>query len=244
MGKRLIQQARGKGGPTYRAPSHRYRGKISHPKLDKTIEITEGTIKGIVHCPGHSAPLMVIEYQNGESVLAAAPETVHVGQKVEHGSNVNLKPGAIKFLKDIPEGTAIFNIEKNPGDGGKFVRSSGTFAKVLTSQNDKIIIQLPSKKKKEFNPECRAMVGTVAGGGRKELPLFKAGKMYHKKRAKNMLYPNVSGASMNAVDHPLGGARSSRKGRPTIVPKNAPPGRKVGMLKPRRTGRNRGARKR
>lgn len=243
MGKRLIQQARGKGGPTYRSPSHRFRGKISHPKLLKTSETSQGTIKGIVHCPGHSAPLMVIEYQNGESVLAAAPESVHVGQKVEYGANVTLSPGAILSLKDIPEGTAIFNIERSPGDGGKFVRSSGTCAKILTTRNNKVVVQLPSKQKKEFDPDCRAMIGTVAGGGRKELPIVKAGKMYHKKRARNRLYPSVSGASMNAVDHPLGGARSSRKGRPTIAPRNAPPGRKVGMLKPSRSGRGRGVRR-
>lgn len=241
MGKRLIQQARGKGSPTYRSPSHNFRGKISHPKVSK--ENLTGKIKGLIHCPGHTAPLMVVEYSTGESVLAVAPEKVHVGEKVEYGSGVELKAGAISQLKEIPEGMAIFNIEKDPGDGGKFVRSSGTFAKVVNVQKNKVVVQLPSKKKKEFNPECRAMIGTIAGGGRKELPILKAGKKYHMSRARNKLYPSVSGASMNAVDHPLGGARSSRKGRPTIVPRNAPPGRKVGMLKPRRTGRGRGVRK-
>lgn len=241
MGKNLIQQARGKGGPTYRAPTHKYRGKISHPKLSK--ENLQGEIKGITHCPGHSAPLIVIEYSTGESIIAAAPEQVHVGQKVEYGHNIEISPGGISELRSLPEGTAIFNIEKSPGDGGKFVRSSGNYAKIVNKQSDKVVVLLPSKKKKDFNPSCRAMIGTIAGGGRPELPIQKAGKMYHKARARNKLYPSVSGASMNAVDHPLGGARSSRKGRPTIAPKNAPPGRKVGMLKPKRTGRGRGVRK-
>jgi len=56
-------------------------------------------------------------------------------------------------------------------------------------------------------------------------------------RAKNKYYPIVSGVAMNAVCHPFGGSRSLRKGRPTIAPKNAPPGRMVGMIRPRRTGR-------
>ena len=57
-------------------------------------------------------------------------------------------------------------------------------------------------------------------------------------KIKGKYWPIVSGASMNAVDHPFGNKRSSRKGRSTIAPKNAPPGRKVGMIKPRQTGRN------
>ncbi|MCX8147621.1 MAG: 50S ribosomal protein L2, partial [Candidatus Woesearchaeota archaeon] len=45
--------------------------------------------------------------------------------------------------------------------------------------------------------------------------------------------------SMNAVDHPHGTSRSSKKGRPTIAPRNAPPGAKVGKIRPRRTGMKR-----
>ena len=56
-------------------------------------------------------------------------------------------------------------------------------------------------------------------------------------RAKNKLYPKVCGVSMNAVDHPFGGSSSHHKGKPTQSSRNAPPGRKVGKIAPRRTGR-------
>jgi len=56
-------------------------------------------------------------------------------------------------------------------------------------------------------------------------------------RARNKLYPTVSGVSMNAVSHPFGGTSSHLKGRPTQAPRNAPPGRKVGKIAPKRTGR-------
>ena len=101
----------------------------------------------------------------------------------------------------------------------------------------KIIIKLPSRKEKAFHPDCKAAIGIIAGGGRTEKPFLKAGTMYHKMRAKNKLYPSVSGTSMNAVDHPFGGTTSSHKGKPTVAPKHAPPGRKVGKLRPRRTGK-------
>ena len=77
----------------------------------------------------------------------------------------------------------------------------------------------------------------TAGSGRLEKPFMKAGRKYHKMKAKNKLWPKVSGIAMNAVDHPYGTSRSSKKGHPTIAKRNAPPGAKVGKLRPRRTGK-------
>jgi len=140
-------------------------------------------------------------------------------------------------LKNVPEGALIFNIESQPGDGGKFVRSSGSFAKVLTKTSKFVIVQFPSKKQKKFNPNCRVCIGNIAGGGRVEKPILKAGIKYFKMKAKNKLWPKVSGGAQNAVDHPFGNARSSRKSKARPAPRNAPPGRKVGMIAARRTGK-------
>lgn len=236
MGKNLIQQARGKGSPRYRAPSFRYRGKAKHKShSEKTMS---GKIVDLVHCPGHSAPLAQIEFEDGELVLMLAPEGIKVGEKVTAGSDSHVLKGNTTSLSKIPEGTQIFNIESIPGDGGKFVRSSGTFAKVLSQSEDKVLILLPSKKKKYFNPKCRATIGVVSSGGRPEKPILKAGKRYHMMKARNKLYPKVSGNAQNAVDHPFGNARSQRKSKAKPVGKHAPPGRKVGMLHPKHTGRN------
>ena len=124
-----------------------------------------------------------------------------------------------------------------PGDGGKFIRSAGTFGKVVSKIDNKVTISLPSKKEKLFSADCRANIGVVAGGGKLEKPLLKAGNAYYKHKASNKLWPKVSGTSMNAVDHPFGGSSSAHKGKPTVAPKNAPPGRKVGKVRPRRTGK-------
>ena len=234
MGKRLIQQARGKGGPTYRAPSFRYKGEAKHYRTSSNL--LEGEIVDLIHCPGHSSPLAKISYA-GDAVFMIASEGMKVGDIVFSGEHAENDTGNTLPLGNIPEGTAVYNIESVPGDGGKFVRSSGTFAKIVTKTSEGVIVQLPSKKRKEFNVKCRASIGMVAGGGRTDKPLLKAGTKFYKMRQKNKLWPKVSGASMNAVDHPFGGGRSSRKGRPTIAPRNAPPGRKVGMIRPRRTGR-------
>lgn len=231
MGKNLIQQARGKGGPTYRAPSFKYKGTA---KFNKSS--AEGEIIDIVTCRGHSAPLFKIRYKDNDTGYVIACEGKKVGDKISFEKNDEKNLSYLE-LKEIPEGVYIYNIEAVPNDGGKFVRAGGTFAKLVSKSQTKIIVQLPSKKQKVFNPNCRAAIGVVAGGGRVEKPILKAGNMFYKMKAKNKLWPIVSGGSQNAVDHPFGNKRSSRKSKATPVSKNAPPGRKVGMIGAKRTGR-------
>ncbi|MBI5390758.1 50S ribosomal protein L2 [Candidatus Woesearchaeota archaeon] len=235
MGKNLIQQARGKGGPRYRSPSFRFKGKAKYGKFqpDRMLSLM---VKDIVHCPGHYAPLLAVEYEDGTQGYVIAPDGMRSGEKLSMGADATMSAGNILPLKAIPEGTAVYNIESNPGDGGKFVRCPGTFAKIKARFDDKVVIELPSKKEKDFHPECRASIGEVAGFGRKDKPFFKAGNMFYRKRARNKLWPKVCGVSMNAVDHPFGGKSSHVKGRPTQAPRSAPPGRKVGKIAPKRTG--------
>lgn len=234
MGKNLIQQARGKGSPTYRAPSFKYKAKVSYSQKD-----SEGKIVDIVKSSGHSSPLLHVKYDNGEETYVVAAEGLKLGDKITTGANAAIGNGNTLKLKDLPVGASIFNIELRPGDGGKLVRSGGCSAKILSKKEKEIIVMLPSKKEKSFHPDCRATIGVIAGAGRKEKPFLKAGRRYHYMRARNKLYPRVKGQSMNAVDHPHGTSRSSKKGQPTIADKNAPPGAKVGKIRPRRTGMKR-----
>jgi large subunit ribosomal protein L2 len=236
MGKNLIQQARGKGSPRYRAPSFRYKGSAKHKSYEEAT--VSGKIIDFIHCQGHSCPLAQIEFDDGDFVLMIAPEGLKVGETVTIGKTGSINQGNTVELSQIPEGTQIFNIESVPGDGGKFVRSSGTFARVLSQTQGMINVMLPSKKKKAFNPKCRATIGVVAGGGRTDKPIAKAGKKHFMMKARNKLYPIVSGNAQNAVDHPFGNSRSLRKAKAKPAPHNAPPGRKVGMIRPRHTGRN------
>ena len=232
MGKRIIQQRRGRGTLTYRSPGHRFLAKVKHPS-------ETGIVVDIVNCPGHNSPLVQVKYASGEKVYFIAPHGIKVGDEIKVGETEEIEAGNIVQWRNIPGGAAVYNIESQPGDGGKFVRSSGTFAKLVTKTTNSITIKLPSKKEKNFHPDCRAAIGIVSGAGRLEKPFLKAGTMFHKMKARNKLYPSVSGTSMNAVDHPFGGTNSSHKGKPTIAPRWAPPGKKVGKVRPRRTGKKR-----
>jgi len=230
MGKNLIQQRRGKGSGRFRAPHFRYKGEI------KMLKKSEYTIKNLIRCPGHSAPLIEAEYDDKTTSLLVAPEGVAIGEKFSI-DNGEIKRGNILTLKNIPEGTSVFSIENRPGDGGKFVRGSGGSAKIVAKTQTTVTILLPSKKQKVFHPECLAMIGVAAGGGRVEKPLLKAGKKHHIMKSRNVYYPVVSGSAMNAVAHPFGNKRSSRKSKAKPTGRNAPPGRKVGMIAAKRTGR-------
>lgn len=236
MGKNLIQQARGRGGPRYRAPSFRYEGEAKYRTVSQ--ETLTATIVDFVKCQGHLAPLVKLRYTDGTECLMQAAEGLKVGDSVTMGSQGDAtQPGNTFLLKDIPEGTSVFNIESQPGDGGKFCRTTGTFARIVGRVVDGIAVVLPSRTQRIFNENCRATIGVVAGAGRTEKPFLKAGNMHFHMKARNKRYPSIRAAAQNAVDHPYGNKRTSRKAKNKPVGKDAPPGRKVGTLWSRRTGR-------
>ena len=232
MGKNIKSQKRGRGTTTFTRPSFNFEAQTRIGANGSAV-VTE-----LVHCRGHSAPLAKLKHEDGSVTHIIAPAGICAGQQIQIGSG-DVVTGNILKLGDLPEGTSIFNIESVPGDGGKFVKSSGLTAKIVGKHAGKVTILLPSKKNRDFNPDCRAVVGIIAGGGRPEKPFYKAGKKFHRMKAKNIYWPEVCGQSMNAVDHPLGGRSSHHKGKPGIAPHNAPPGRKVGSIRPRRTGKKR-----
>jgi large subunit ribosomal protein L2 len=233
MGKRLISQRRGRGTSTYRSPGHRFVTKASYPYSEKSFK---AKVQDLINDPARSAPLMVLNHSGGSFCLPA-PLTVKVGDIITFGTEKNLQEGDVACLKDVPVGTLISNVELKPFDGGKICRASGSFARVVEmTDDDKVVIRLPSKKRKELNSLCRVTIGVIAGGGRPEKPFVKAGNKFYAKKARNKLYPRTSAVSMNAVDHPFGSGRGSHIGKPTTPPRFAPPGRKVGQIRAKRTG--------
>ncbi len=236
MGKRLIQQARGRGGPPYKAPSHNFVSDARYMPLD---EFKKGGIMQIIDFvsdPVRSAPLALLLTEDFRERYMIAPAGASVTDIIEFGENAPVENGNILPVEKITEGTPVYNIELVPGDGGKLVRASGLAAYVISQdyERKKTIIRLPSKAKAEIDFGCRATVGVIAGGGRVEKPFIKAGNKYKDQRSRGKLYPRTSATAMNAVDHPFGGRTNI--GRSSSSKKNAPPGAKVGKIAPRRTG--------
>ncbi len=233
MGKRIISRARGKGGPRYRAPSHRYAGRVSYPQIKGTAQ---AKVVEIIHDPGRDAPLAKIQFPDKRKKLTIAIEGVKEGDMITVLSEQEKRAavGSIAPLGALPEGTAVCSIEASPQSGPKYCRSPGTYATVV-SKGDKIILRMPSGAFKEFDPRCFASVGVPAGAGRRDKPFVKAGQVYYAAQARNRLWPRSSGSKMSPVDHPFGG--KTKPGWPKTVSRHAPPGQKVGSLAARRTGK-------
>ena len=234
MGKKLIQQRRGRVKGRYNVPTHRNRGKIKYNK--KNVKGT-GIVEDILHDPGRTAPITKVKLDN-KKILLLAPEGIRIGDSIKYSNNnSDIKIGNIIPIGNINEGLPIHNIEISPGDGGKLVRASGNYATVVSHHSNKTVIRLPSGQFKTLNSKCRATIGILAGGGRKDKPFLKAGKKYHASRTRGKQYPIVRGVAMNPVDHPHGGGGHQHVGKPYTVKRGASPGRKVGSIAAKRTGR-------
>ena len=237
MGKRTLVRRRGRGGKQFQSIKT---GKIVPAKYPKLLSSEQkiGSIVDIVHERGRDAPLAKIQFDKVFSYLPA-PDGMTVGEKIQIGDNVDFKPKNILALEAIPDGTLICNLERNIGDGGKLVKSAGSSALVFSHTAQGVSVKLPSGKFATLNPRCKAMIGVVSGAGRKEKPFLKAGNKAKYMTAHGKLYPTVRGIAQAAVYHPHGGGRHQHVGRQSSVGRTTPPGRKVGNISPRKTGRGR-----
>jgi large subunit ribosomal protein L2 len=230
MGKRIISQARGKGSLTYRVRKRAFQHKIGYP----TAQEGEAEILKIFHSAGHTAPLMKLKV-NEEVFFNPAFNAAFEGQKINLGKEGG--QGSILPIEEISPGTKIYNVERNPGDGGKMIRTAGSSATVFKKYpHNKVSVAMSNKKEVKISGSCRATIGQIAGSGRKLKPLIKAGKKYYKMKARSKLWPRTSAVKMNAVDHPFGSGRGKRI-KSKIAKRNAPSGRRVGHLRPTRTGK-------
>jgi len=202
-----------------------------------------GLVKRIIHDPGRGAPLAEVVYHDPyrfklNKYLLTAVEGMHTGQFVYNGTKAQLAVGNILPLGKMPEGTVISMVEDKALDRGRIARASGTSCMVVGHSEDgkKTRIRLPSGSRKTVPAACRAIVGIVAGGGRMDKPVLKAGNNFHKYRVKRNSWPRVRGSAMNPVEHPFGGGNHQHVGHPTTTARCAPPGKKVGLIAARRTG--------
>ena len=213
MGKTIIQQARGHGSKTYRVRRQAYKYKLKYSNY-----IGEAKVAKLLNSGGHSAPLAKINYENGAFFIPAFKGMIE-GQTIKIGTK-EIKFGNIVQLKDVPVKTKVYCVS------AVMNRKIGEVPFIL----------MPSKEEKAFNPNCRAVIGEIAGHGRQEKPFVKAGRKYHLMKTKNKLWPRTSAVKMNAIDHPFGSGRGKNP-KSKVAKRNAPPGRKVGLIRPERTGR-------
>mmetsp|Transcript_6845 Transcript_6845/g.13444 ORF Transcript_6845/g.13444 Transcript_6845/m.13444 type:complete len:258 (-) Transcript_6845:303-1076(-) len=248
MGRVIRSQRKGRGSIFRSHTTHR-KGAAEHRVLDSAERnnYIKGVVTDIIHDSGRGAPLARVTFRNPnkykpQKATFIAAEGIFTGQYIICGKKAKLNIGNVLPLSSMPEGTVICNVEEKTGDRGALARASGDYAIVVAHNPDLGItrIKLPSGAKKIVPSSCRAVVGQVAGGGRTEKPMLKAGRAFHKYKAKRNEWPKVRGVAMNPVEHPHGGGNHQHIGHASTVRRSAPPGQKVGLIAARRTGRLRG----
>ena len=171
------------------------------------------TVIGIEYDPNRSANIALIQYEDGEKAYIIAPLGLTDGDVVVSGVGADIKPGNALFLKDIPVGTLIHNIELYPGKGGQLVRSAGNSAQLMAKEGDYAQVRLPSGEVRMIRLNCKATIGSVGNQQHENISIGKAGRKRHMGWR-----PTVRGVVMNPNDHPHGGGEGkSPIGRPAPV---------------------------
>ena len=160
----------------------------------------EATVIGIEYDPNRSANIALIQYEDGEKAYILAPQGLTDGDKVISGETADIKVGNCMPIDSIPVGTLIHNIEKNPGQGGKLVRTAGQSAQLMAKEGKYAHVRLPSGEMRKVLAKCRATIGVIGNADHENVKIGKAGRKRHMGWR-----PEVRGSVMNPVDHPHGG---------------------------------------
>ena len=84
----------------------------------------------------------MVQYTEGEKRYIICPNGLQVGATVSSGDNVVPEIGNALPMKSIPLGTMIHNIEMQPGQGGKLVRSAGASAQLANKEEEYAVLKI------------------------------------------------------------------------------------------------------
>ena len=171
------------------------------------------TVLTLEYDPNRTAHIALVQYEDGEKRYIIAPIGLKVGDTVVSGPDADIKVGNALFIKDIPVGTLIHNLEIHPGKGGQLVRSAGESAQLMAKENGYGQVRLPSGEVRLVALNCKATIGSVGNQQHENISIGKAGRKRHMGWR-----PTVRGVVMNPNDHPHGGGEGkSPIGRPAPV---------------------------
>ncbi len=195
----------GKMTMRYIGGGHRKKLRIIDFKRDK--QGIPGTVATIEYDPNRTANIALIHYADGEKRYIIAPNGLKTGMTVLAGEGATPDVGNALFLKDVPLGTLIHNLELRPGQGGKMSRSAGAYAQLAARDGKYATIKMPSGETRLILVTCLATIGSVSNSDHNKESHGKAGRVRWMGRR-----PRVRGVAMNPVDHPMGGGEGRASG--------------------------------
>lgn len=199
------RNAQGRRAMRYIGGGHKKHYRIVDFKRDKRN--IEATVVSVEYDPNRSAFISLLEYADGEKRYILAPQGIQVGAKVIAGDSVAPELGNALQMKNMPLGTIIHNIEMQPNQGGKLVRSAGSSAQLTNKEERYAILKMPSGELRKVLINCYATVGVVSNSDHNLETMGKAGR--NRWRG---IRPRNRGVAMNPVDHPMGGGEGKASG--------------------------------
>jgi large subunit ribosomal protein L2 len=199
------RNAQGRVTMRRRGGGHKRKLRIIDFKRDKFN--IPAKVAAIEYDPNRSARIALLHYLDGEKRYILYPQDLEVGAVVISGERVEVSPGNVMQIKNIPLGLDIHNIELKKGKGGQIVRSAGASAQLMAKEGEKAHIRLPSGEIRIVSVLCMATIGKVGNSEHGAQKLGKAGRSRWLGRR-----PKVRGVAMNPHDHPLGGGEGKSSG--------------------------------
>lgn len=199
-----------------RGGGHKRRYRVVDFKRNKPG--VPGKVSSIEYDPVRSAFIALITYADGDKRYILAPDGLEAGMSVMAGDMAPIQVGNALPLSRIPLGTTLHNIELYPGRGGQLARSAGSGVQLLSRDEERAQLRMPSGELREVLVECLATIGQVGNTEHQNVDLGKAGRARWLGRR-----PKVRGVVMNPVDHPHGGGEGkSSGGRHPVTPWGKP----------------------
>lgn len=205
MAKTGGRNAQGRRAMRYIGGGHKKMFRIIDFKRDK--KNIEATVASIEYDPNRTAFIALLNYADGEKRYIIAPQGLQVGAKVISGDSVAPELGNALMFKNMPLGTMVHNIEMQPGQGGKLVRSAGASAQLSNKEDRYAVLKMPSGELRKILINCYATVGVVSNSDHNLESMGKAGRNRWKG-----IRPRNRGVAMNPVDHPMGGGEGKASG--------------------------------
>jgi large subunit ribosomal protein L2 len=195
----------GRRAMRYIGGGHKQKYRIVDFKRDK--KNINATVASIEYDPNRTAFIALLNYADGEKRYIIAPQGLQVGSVIVSGDSVAPEVGNALQLKNMPLGTNVHNIELQPGQGGKLVRSAGSSAQLSNKEEKYGVLKMPSGELRKILINCYATVGVVSNSDHSQERAGKAGVNRWKG-----VRPRVRGVAMNPVDHPMGGGEGRASG--------------------------------
>jgi large subunit ribosomal protein L2 len=199
------RNAQGRRAMRYKGGGHKKMYRVVDFKRDK--KAIPAVVASIEYDPYRTAFIALLNFKDGEKRYIIAPQGLQVGTSVISGDAVVPEVGNALQLKNIPLGTNVHNIEMQPGQGGKLVRSAGSSAQLTNKEEKYAVLKMPSGELRKILINCYATVGVVSNSDHSLQSMGKAGR--NRWRG---IRPRVRGVAMNPVDHPMGGGEGKASG--------------------------------